>query len=577
LSPRRIFDRSWLKRKLSATRGRVEVIGLTLVIMLCAAVGLTTVSAVAADEKLEGTPVPEADVPVLVSAAVSCPTLTPPKLAAQLMAISGFKDDGPNGNLAGMDAETWKKWRPTSGAIASDRNAAITALAHQTCETTGQLRLAGLTGDLWEAAVAAQQAGVAAVTKAKGVPEAQREFVDKVAAYSRWYADQKEFSVNGVEEAPESAAPSSEKPVPAELVSYVRSAGEICTSVTPARIAAQLRVLSGFDASKRSGDGRQGIAQFTPALWESYSSRTTASPWDPEEAIPAMGVAMCTMSGELSGLSSGGDPYTLALGAYQWGPKVIRQAGGLPRTTVPQLADEVNGYVTEYQNDTRLYPGATPATSSPAPSASATAPAPKVTVTETAPAAPEATAPAKKTPAPAKTTAKPKPKPTVKQLFTNGKVYRLENAWAKSAVELPGDQGTKPAGTKVQLWGYFGGNDQKWRAEKAGSNVVRFVNVHYGFALSVDGKSKANEAKLVMAKKDTSNKFQQWKLLDAGNGQVFIRNMGSGKVMDLLGDDLNAPFADGTWNGYKVEQWDLQDGKDGGKVAKDQRWVLMNP
>jgi hypothetical protein len=38
--------------------------------------------------------------------------------------------------------------------------------------------------------------------------------------------------------------------------------------------------------------------------------------------------------------------------------------------------------------------------------------------------------------------------------------------------------------------------------------------------------------------------------------------------MDLLGDDRTAPMADGTWNGYLVEQWDLQ------TVAKDQKWLL---
>jgi hypothetical protein len=366
-------------RVLSSVRARIEIVGLTLVLLLCAAVGLAVVPAVAGGEKLEGTPVPEADIPALVAGALSCPALNPPRLAAQVMAVSEFSDAGPNGNLAGMDAATWKKWRPNTEAKPSDRAAAIVALAHRTCATVGRLRASGQHEDLWVAALADHGSGDAA---------AKKKYGEDVLAYSRWYADQPAFAV-AANELGNLVVQPYELSVPEELVAPVQAAGKVCALITPARVAAQLRALSKFEANKRSSDGRLGVAQFTPEMWTTYA-KPGASIWEPEDAIPALGAAMCALTTELKSLSGGGDPYRLALGAYQWGPKVIRQADGLPRTTVPQLADAATAYVAEYQRDSRLTTPARPETATPKPSASApsTAGKPSAGTPATPPAAP---------------------------------------------------------------------------------------------------------------------------------------------------------------------------------------------
>ncbi|MEV6602075.1 RICIN domain-containing protein [Actinoplanes sp. NPDC051346] len=57
----------------------------------------------------------------------------------------------------------------------------------------------------------------------------------------------------------------------------------------------------------------------------------------------------------------------------------------------------------------------------------------------------------------------------------------------------------------------------------------------------------------------------QWKLEDAGNGRLWIRNRASGKVLDLH----EAPSRDGEWDGAFVYEKDRQ------QTDRDQRWLLV--
>ena len=529
---------------LTPTRERVEVVALSLVLILCGAVVFAVVPAVAGDQKLVGEPVPAGDVPAIVATALSCPSLNPPRLAAQLMAASGFSEAGANGNIAGLDPAAWSKWRPSSTARVTDRAAVIAALGHRTCDTVGRLRAGGLSDDLWPAAVAAEQAGVEAVIAAKGVPAGQKKHVDTVVAYSRWYADQPEFEIGApAAETPPVAAPP--VPVPVDLVAYVNAAGRICPAITPARVAAQLQALSGFDTNLRSADGRVGVAQFTPQLWATYQSRKDASMWDPEEAIPAMGLAMCRLDTELAGL--GGDPYVLALGAYQWGPNVVRQAGGLPRTTVAQLADRAVAQMPAYEKDKRLV-----------------VTAPKPVVTSKPPVKPSASTSTPTTTAPTTAPATP----TAKPLYEPGKVYQFVNVHAGGSVlEVPNLDASKPSGTLVNLHQDNGGPNQKWRLDKVG-DFVTLTNVHYNLALSIENGSKDDAGKLVVETPDPAATRQQWKLIEVGGKEITLFNRNSEKVADIAGNDFGAPFADGTWNSANVQQWSYQD------YARDQRWNL---
>jgi len=341
--------------------------------------------AIADAHKLPGTAVPDDELASVVAAATSCPTLTAPRVAAQLMALTGFSTTASGSTIAGMTDTDWTHWKPRSAADRDDTGDNIVALAHQTCQMVGQLRQAGLDGDLWGPAIAAQHGGVDAVIAAKGVPGGQKTLVDNAIGYAAWYADQPQFDPDAATPAPSPSAEASAVTdaavttavtVPATLVSAINRAGSTCSAVTPARIAAQLRAASNFDANLRTDQG-EGIAQFSPALWAQYAGKGD-SVWDADDAIAVLGETMCDLTHQFSGLT-GADPYTLALGAFQWGAYTIRQGAGLPATTIVQLADTVKSLEGTYQKDARLNgnTAATPpasasarASASPSPSAS---------------------------------------------------------------------------------------------------------------------------------------------------------------------------------------------------------------
>jgi len=526
-----------------ATR-RVEIAAALVLVLGCATlVALETGSAMADPDQLAGKPVPAADVETIVAAALSCPTLTPPRVAAQIMAASGFDSEAAETGIAGLDNADWKRWRPSSGAQRTDRQANILALAHRTCELVGQLRKAKVKGDLWAASVGADRAGLSAAIAAKGVPAGAKSYVDKVAAYAQWYARQDPFRV-GQTPTPTASAPAGKvTAVPAEYLADVQAAGRLCPTITPVRVAAQLMAASKFDPNLRSGDGAQGIAQFEPRMWAEYRPSSAASVWDPHDAIPVLGATMCDLVDQLTGLD-GADPYTLALGAFQWGLDVIRQANGLPRANVAQLSTAVREFVPEYQKDPRL----------------TVKPEPKPTRTQTS----KPTA----TPTPTATTTAPPP-PAAAEPFEEGVSYQLENGWSAAIVDLLGDDTNTASGARVDLWQNQRAKDQFWRLQKApDAGYVVITNAFSGKSLGVENASTDNGAKLVQLDSDPADPNQQWALKDAGAGQWHIINHHSGKAMDLLGDDRTAPMADGTWNGYLVEQWDLQ------TVAKDQKWLL---
>jgi hypothetical protein len=560
--------RAW--GRLTATRrGRLELTAVGVAAVLLIGVAFEVPPAIADAHKLPGTAVPDDELAAVVAAATSCPTLTAPRIAAQLMALTGFTTSATGPKIAGMTDTDWTHWKPSTTAERDDTGDNITALAHETCQMVGQLRAAGLDGDLWGPAIAAQHGGIDAVLAAKGVPDGQKTFVDNAIGYAAWYADQSQFDPNAATPAPSPSAAASVDTdaalttavtVPAELVSAINRSGGLCPEVTPVRIAAQLRAVSNFDANLRTDQG-EGIAQFSPELWAQYAGKSD-SVWDAEDAIAVLGETMCDLTGQFSGFT-GADPYTLALGAFQWGPNTIRQAAGLPATTVAQLADTVKAFEPTYQRDAQLN-GNTAAKPSASPSASASASA-----SPSAPASPSPSAslsPSPQAPQAPPATSSPQPK-----LYDASKTYQLQDGWAGAILELPGDNvSTLPSGTRVQLWTDLHAPDQYWRIAAApAGGYVTITNNFLNKSLAVENDSTSNQSKLVVEDKNPTDTNQQWKLSDAGDGKVWITNHHSGKVIDLLGDDIAAPNSDGTWNGYLVEQWDKQ------SYAKDQRWLLV--
>jgi hypothetical protein len=147
---------------------------------------------------LPGVEVPASYLPYIEEAAASCTALAPPKVAGHVMEESGLSptatatSSGGSG-LAGLTNDEWNVWQPWIDADALDPRANFLALGHRVCDLVGQVRVANLIGDPWALAVAAYHTSLAAVTEANGVPNAARDYVDRVMRYSAWYALQPEF------------------------------------------------------------------------------------------------------------------------------------------------------------------------------------------------------------------------------------------------------------------------------------------------------------------------------------------------------------------------------------------------
>ncbi|MEV0811264.1 hypothetical protein [Micromonospora sp. NPDC050200] len=344
-------------------------LGLILVALLgvVAAAGFGT--ATAESRILAGRPVPADQVPVIQAAALSCPTLSPARLAGQLMFASGFNPSVQSGSgragVAGLTTAMWDRWKPSPQAHRSDVKANIIALAHAMCDFVGQVRQANVGGDSWRLALGAYHSGMDAVRTAKGVPAAAGTYVDTVVRLAAWYATRPEFSGASSTPTPSPSAtgpgggPAAPRAVPNEYLALVLSAGRTCPQMPPARIAAHLMAASAFNPNLLGASGAQGIAGFTPQMWASYALRPTAtSPWDPMAAIPALGRAMCALLAEMSGVAP--NPYPLAIAAFVWGPEAVKQARGVPAAAGLQAyVTLVQRYAEYYGGDPRLArPGA---------------------------------------------------------------------------------------------------------------------------------------------------------------------------------------------------------------------------
>lgn len=341
-------------------RRAAGVIVLLALVALGGVVASSSWRSAAADAPLPGTPVPADQVQAIAQAALSCPALTATRLAGQLMANSGFdpdaRTDAGGSGVAGLSDALWQRWAPWPNAQRQDPAASVTALAHHMCDLVGQIRHADIGGDRWELALAAHHAGFAAVQAAGSVPDDAVRYVTTVNRYTAWYAQQAAFATGSPSPSqPTQVAPttgSAPRDVPDKYVDLVVIAGRVCPAVGPAQIAAQLMAASGFNPNLLGSDGRQGIAQFLPAVWNRYAT-AGQSPWDPAAAIPTLGRAMCSLTTELAGLTA--DPYPVALAAYQWGPTSIAQPGGAAGTpSVKEYADRVVAYAAYYAQDPRL-------------------------------------------------------------------------------------------------------------------------------------------------------------------------------------------------------------------------------
>ncbi len=465
----------------------------------------------AAVEITPGVPVPAAYLPTVVTASSSCPVLSPPRLAGQLMAESGFNPDATTSDggqgIAGLTDELWKQWAPSPTAQRNDPKANIIALAHRMCHLVGELRVAKSTSDLWRAALAAHHSGLAAVAAAGGVPDEAAGYVDLVAGYAAWYALQPEFGGPGVPSpspSEESAAPvveaaiaasGSPARVPDNYVAPILAAGQICPAVTPPLVAAQLMAESGFNPNMLGTNGAEGITQFLPSLWSQYARSATDSPWNPDLAIPTMGAAMCDLIKQLSGLS--GDLYPIAVAAYQWGPDAVRSFGGVP--SVPGLVD----FILTVANDATFY-AQDPRLALPTPT-----PTPSPTPTPTPSPTP--------TPTPSNSTSQPAPSPSLSVLAGHaGPIVDTDTTgWCVDV-----RYGDPANGTPLLMWECHGGDNQQWSFRPDGT--IRSL----GKCMTVEGGASAGGTGIVLSDCGADDS-QKWRVTSDG----WVVNQGSGKCL----------------------------------------------
>ncbi|MEU4569454.1 ricin-type beta-trefoil lectin domain protein [Micromonospora sp. NPDC023956] len=133
--------------------------------------------------------VPAEYVPLVVRAGSVCPQVSPPAVAAQLMALSGFDPNrlGPSGQrgVAQFLPEVWQAYGP-DGVSAWEPEVAVPAVGSAMCAMVKDL--GGLAGDPYLLALAAYRNGPTAVRQTGGeLDSATEAFVRTVREFTDFY------------------------------------------------------------------------------------------------------------------------------------------------------------------------------------------------------------------------------------------------------------------------------------------------------------------------------------------------------------------------------------------------------
>jgi hypothetical protein len=512
--------------------GRPVALGVVLALaVLTGAGGLAVRRAAGAAEAEAGNQVSAQDVRILVGAASSCAALTAPRLAGQIMVASNFGDQPvatmSGGGAAGVAALTPAQWQenvPWEGAQITDREAAVTALAHHMCRLAGQARTVNLDEDPWRVALAAHRLGMEPVIAAGGVPGDADDYVDTVERYANWYALQPAFAGRAVSPAPTPVPTAGDAvvPVPAVYLPAIAAAGKRCPDMPPARIAAQIMATSGFDPNKLGPAGEQGIAQFPPQAWaSSVDAAPGRSPWDPAVAIPALGRTMCEMIKKNGG-------YTYALAAFTRGDR---------SATVTDLAERVSTAQTAYAKDARLQPVRKPS----------------------APVSPSAVASSR----PGRTTAAPSSappgrtnQPAVKGAGASGTAYGpyfVLNLATGMCIDVPNYHAGSVDGPVNQFpCAKTGDDNQEWtfeprRVDAGGYQLYWIRNADDGYCIDPPGNSAVAQSTLLNESNCFDDDNQYFRLeprtTSGGFTYYWLRNTASDMCLEVDGDANGGPDA----------------------------------
>jgi cell wall-associated NlpC family hydrolase len=120
--------------------------------------------------------------------------------------------------------------------------------------------------------------------------------------------------------------------VPAEYAALIETAGTTCTQLSAPLLAAQLYQESAFNPKAISPAGAEGIAQFLPGTWTSWSSPHDGDGkqdiFSAADAIPAAARYDCALARQVQ--RTPGDQIDNMLAAYNAGPGAVIAAGGVP-------------------------------------------------------------------------------------------------------------------------------------------------------------------------------------------------------------------------------------------------------
>ena len=293
--------------------GAIAVATVLALVVVSSAVFVITRAVSAANGSAPGKPVPVEYRAAIVEAGASCPALSPARVAAQVMAESGFSPTATNGRggrgLAGLTVDEWTSWKPWDAATRTDSWANIMALAHLTCDLVGRMRLDKIDGDLWQLALGARYSGVDAVTSAHVVPAAAQQYVTEAVGYAADY--EHDAVLTGVSPSsspsvadspspsaqPSSPAPSaSESPAPAQAAAPKTAAAAPAAPPPP---PAQGRALVSLESGKclsatAGGDGKPLVlATCNGSVYQQWQA-------NPDGTIRATGLCMDSAWGSTS-------------------------------------------------------------------------------------------------------------------------------------------------------------------------------------------------------------------------------------------------------------------------------------
>ncbi|BCJ62036.1 glycoside hydrolase family 19 protein [Micromonospora endophytica] len=144
-----------------------------------------------------------------------------------------------------------------------------------------------------------------------------------------------------------------------DLVDPIKAAAKKCTLLTPVILAAQIDYASQWDADKEGPQGRKGLSQLTPEVFDEFGEDDDdsgeASVLDAEDSIHAHARYFCHLADKTGQLLKdqkvAGDHLSLTLMAWDIGLETVEAQGGMPVLALGTYAFQVRGLFPKYTRD----------------------------------------------------------------------------------------------------------------------------------------------------------------------------------------------------------------------------------